>query len=72
MNNYNVTFANAPCANCDRKGCGVFHSQCADYVSWKAQQDLIKHNIRIKREKDTDYNRFKYAGIVKAVKKKNQ
>lgn len=39
-----------PCGECEKKGCGVYHSQCKkylDYVKWKKAV-----NAEIKKDKD--------------------
>lgn len=33
---------NAPCKNCDRRGCGSYHDICEVYQEWKREDDLIK------------------------------
>lgn len=41
---------NNPCKDCSRrqKGC---HSNCNEYIIWRADKDLINSQIRANREK---------------------
>lgn len=39
----------APCANCPKKGCGSYHDECPDYISFKkSQEDLYKRRKEAK------------------------
>lgn len=31
-----------PCKDCERKGCGAYHSQCERYIEWRKKEDAIK------------------------------
>lgn len=33
----------APCKDCERKGCGAYHDECPGYQEYKAQMDEIRH-----------------------------
>ena len=33
---------NAPCKNCDRKGCGSYHDICGVYQDWKRESEPVK------------------------------
>ena len=40
----------APCKNCEKKGCGAFHSQCDKYLKFK--EECEKSNKKRQREQD--------------------
>jgi len=48
-----------PCKDCEKKGCGVFHDECAAY------QLFVKENREIseKRQEDAMYRGYMFYGI---------
>ncbi len=35
----------APCADCEDKGCGEYHSQCKRYIEWSNKRVVERENI---------------------------
>ena len=46
---------NAPCKNCEMKGCGAYHSQCEKYL--KFREDCEKE--RVMRYHEVNLNGYK-------------
>lgn len=38
---------NAPCKNCERCGCGAYHSQCKEYLRFKEDCVAEKQALRL-------------------------
>lgn len=47
--------SNAPCKNCEMKGCGVYHSQCEKYL--KFIEDCEKE--RVMRYHEANFNGYR-------------
>ena len=47
--------SNAPCKNCEMKGCGAYHSQCEKYL--KFREDCEKE--RVMRYHEANLNGYK-------------
>lgn len=45
----------APCINCDRKGCGSYHSRCPKYQKFRKQKDKeYEKRLKLRHQLD-DY-----------------
>ena len=40
----------APCMDCPNKGCGAYHNECPEYLSWKNELDTKNEKIRNQKE----------------------
>ena len=34
---------NAPCLNCERRGCGIYHDECEKYKAFVEEQNILKN-----------------------------
>ena len=34
---------NAPCLNCERRGCGSYHDECEKYKAFVEEQNILKN-----------------------------
>lgn len=32
----------APCKKCERRGCGSYHDECAEFLAWTKENELLK------------------------------
>lgn len=37
---------NAPCKNCEKIGCGIYHSECPEYLAYKKEWDAAMEKRR--------------------------
>lgn len=49
----------APCKDCERKGCGLFHSKCDDYQNYKAALAEEKNKSFENKAKDALYKAYR-------------
>lgn len=56
----------APCRDCDKKGCGAYHSKCEKFKEFLEQKDVIYRN-----RKEAGLNRNCRAPIYAKTTKRN-
>lgn len=47
--------SNAPCKDCDNKGCGTYHSKCEKYLAFKRECE----SARKMRQLEADLNGYR-------------
>ena len=38
----NRNYKSVPCKDCEKRGCGAYHSQCEVYKMWKEQNEKLR------------------------------
>jgi len=53
----------SPCVNCPKKGCGVYHAECKDYLEYSNYNRELREKIR----KDRELYAYKQQGNMKML-----
>ena len=48
----------SPCMNCPKKGCGVLHNKCNEYIKYKEEIEAIKKANDIADIRQMEINRY--------------
>lgn len=59
--------AEAPCKDCEKKGCGAYHDKCPEYLAFKEQHKKEKEERQSRIKVEMDYRTMT---IEKALKRK--
>ena len=57
----------APCKDCPKKGCGVYHDKCPEFQEYKRKTDIEKNRRKEERKYEADYISME---VEKAIRRK--
>jgi hypothetical protein len=62
----------APCKDCPKKGCGVYHDKCPEYQEYKKESIRIKEEQQERTRFEIDYKSMEIERAVKRQKERTR
>ena len=62
----------APCKNCSKKGCGVYHDKCPEYQEYKKESKKLNEEKQERVKYEVDYKRMEIERAVKRQKERTR